>query len=225
MIVSDVLNRVRPVLNDSDSANYRWSDSDLKRYIDDAVRLILTKRPDANSVTTTITLAVGYQQTLDDAHEKLIDVIANGAGRAVTIIDQAVLDSFSPNWRNSSANDATKHYMYDPRVSREYQVYPPVKTTAATLKAKVALKHSSLAESNANIGLRDSYMEHVVCFVLYKAYARDMEFAGNAELAGSYLAMFNGMLGDKTMADNAFAPAMNRKGDQPHAPAQQIGGV
>jgi len=64
-----------------------------------------------------------------------------------------------------------------------------------------------------------------LAFVLYKAYARDMEFAGNAELAASYLALFNGMLGDKTMADNAFAPAMNRPGDQPSIPAQQIGGV
>jgi len=225
MIVADVINRVRPVLNDSDSSAYRWSDPDLKRYVDDAVRLILVKRPDANTSTTTISLVVGAQQTLSDAHEKLIDVTANGDGRAVTLIEQSVMDAFSPNWRSGTASDATKHYMYDPRTPREFQVYPPAATTSATLKAKVTLKHSTLAESNSSIGLRDQFMEHVVVFVLYKAYARDMEFAGNAELAASYLSLFNGMLGDKTMADNAFAPAMNRKGDQPHTPAQQIGGV
>lgn len=225
MNVADVINRVRPVLNDTDSSTYRWSDPDIKRYIDDAVRLILVKRPDANTTTASISLSAGWKQSLTDAHEKLIDVTANSAGRAVTIVDQAVLDAFNPNWRNTTASDATKHYMYDPRSPREFAVYPPIKTDGATITGKVALKHSTLAESNATIGLRDSYLEHVVCFALYKCYARDMEFAGNAELATSYLSLFNGMLGDKTMADNAFAPAMNRKGDQPHTPAQQIGGV
>lgn len=225
MNVADVLNRVRPVLNDTDSSAYRWSDLDLKRYIDDAVRLILIKRPDANTQTTTLQVVVGAKQTLSDSHEKLIDVISNVSGRAVTIIDQSVLDAFSPGWRNSTESDATKHYMFDPRSSREYWVYPPMKTTGGTLTAKVSLKHSNLAENGSTVGLRDTYLEHVVCFVLYKAYVRDMEFAGNAELAASYLALFNGMLGDKTTADNAFAPAMNRKGAQPSTPAQQIGGV
>lgn len=225
MIVSDVLSRARPILNDTDNTAYRWSDTDLKRYIDDAVRLILTKRPDANTSTSDLVLVPGALQSLDDLHEKLIDVVSNSSGRAVTLIEQSVLDAFIPNWRNSTPNDATKHFMYDPRTSREFLVYPPVKTNGLTIKGKVSLKHSVLAESNSAIGLRDSYLEHVVCFVLYKAYARDMEFAGNTELAASYLALFNGMLGDKTMSDNAFAPAMNRKGAQPSVPAQQIGGV
>ena len=224
MNVADIINRVRPVLNDTDSSAYRWSDLDLKRYIDDAARLILIHRPDASTETVSITLATGAKQTLDEAHEKLIDIVSAANGRAVTLVDVAILDAFNPSWRTSAASDTPKHYMYDPRSSREFWLYPPVKTAGTTLSAKVSLKHTVLAESSATIGLRDVYMEPVVAFTLFKAYARDMEFAGNADLASMYLGQFNGMLGLKLGKDNAFAPQANRKGDAPEQ-AIQMGGV
>ena len=229
MIVSDILGRVRPVLNDSDASAYRWSNPDLISYINDACRLILIKRPDANTVPVEVVLVAGALQTIPDTAYKLVDVICNlnadsSQGRAVTIVDGAVLDSFNPGWRSGAKASAVKHYIFDPRTSRRFEVYPPV-NAGVKVQAKLANYVGQATQATDPVGLLDEYMEHLVCFVLYKAYARDMEFAGNAELAASYLALFNGMLGDKTMADNAFAPAMNRKGDQPRVPAQQIGGV
>jgi len=224
MIVSDILGRVRPVLNDSDASAYRWSDPDLTNYINDACRLIQVHRPDANTETTNLSLVVGAKQTLADTHEKLIDVVCASNGRAVTLIDVSVLDAFNPGWRSSAASDTPKHYMYDPRASREFWLYPPVKTAGTTLVGKVTLKHSVLSGGSSTIGLRDIYMEPIVAFVLFKAYARDMEFAGNADLAGMYLNQFNGMLGLKLTKDVAFAPQQNRRGDSPE-PAIQMGGV
>ena len=229
MIVSDILGRVRPVLNDSDSANYRWSTTDLISYINDACRLILIKRPDANTVYAPVTLAAGALQTIPDTAYRLIDVVCNldasdNQGRAVTLVDSTVLDSFSPGWRSGTKGSSVKHYLFDPRSSRRFEVYPPV-NAGVKVQAKVSNYVGQATAAGDTVGLKDEYMEQLVCFTLYKAYARDMEFAGNAELAASYLALFNGMFGDKTMADNAFAPAMNRPGDQPSVPAQQIGGV
>lgn len=229
MIVSDILGRVRPVLNDSDSANYRWSNTDLISYINDACRLILIKRPDANTVPTAVTLVAGALQTIPDTAYRLIDVVcnldaSNNQGRAVTIVDSTVLDSFSPGWRSSAKGSSVKHFIFDPRSPRRFEVYPPV-NAGVKVQAKLANYAGQANATGSTVGLSDEYMEHLVCFTLYKAYARDMEFAGNAELAASYLALFNGMLGDKTMADIAFSPGMNRPGDQPSVPAQQIGGV
>lgn len=229
MIVSDILGRVRPVLNDSDASAYRWSNADLISYINDACRLILIKRPDANTAPAQVTLVAGSLQSIPDTAYKLVDIACNlsadGAqGRAITLVDSTVLDSFSPGWRSGTKANAAKHYIFDPRTPRRFEVFPPV-NAGVKVQAKLANYVNQAAQLSDTIGLLDEYMEHLVCFCLYKSYARDMEFAGNAELAASYLALFNGMLGDKTMADNAFAPAMNRPGDQPSLPAQQIGGV
>jgi hypothetical protein len=229
MIVSDILGRVRPLLNDTDASGYRWSNADLITYINDACRLVLIKRPDSNTSLTGLTLVDGAIQTLPSTAYKLIDVICNlGAndaqGRRVTIVEGEVLDQFSPSWRSGTRLGSVKHYLFDPRTPRRYEVYPPV-LNGTKIQAKVALYTGTATDPANDIGLSDEYMEHLVIFTLYKAYARDMEFAGNAELAASYLALFNGMLADKVTADNAFAPAMNRKGDQPRIPAQQIGGV
>lgn len=229
MIVSDILGRVRPVLNDSDASAYRWSNTDLISYINDACRLVLIKRPDANTVPVQVTLVAGALQTIPDTAYKLVDVLCNlnadgSQGRAVTLVDGTVLDSFNPSWRSGPKSSSIKHYVFDPRTSRRFEVYPPA-LAGAKLQTKLANYVGQATQTTDTIGLLDEYMEPLVCFCLYKAYARDMEFAGNAELAASYLALFNGMLGDKTMADNAFSPAMNRPGDQPSLPAQQIGGV
>jgi len=229
MIVSDILGRVRPVLNDSDASAYRWSNTDLISYINDACKLIIIKRPDANTSLSSITLAAGAVQAVPDTAYRLIDIVCNLAaddsqGRAITLIDSTVIDAFNPSWRSGTKSSTVKHYIYDPRNSRRFEVYPPV-NAGAKIQAKLAAYVGAASQTTDTVGLRDEYMEHIVCFVLYKAYSRDMEFAGNAELAASYLSLFNGMLGDKTMADNAFAPAMNRPGDQPSIPAQQIGGV
>jgi hypothetical protein len=174
-------------------------------------------------------MVAGAVQTVPESAYRLIDIVCNLAaddsqGRAITLVDSTVLDAFSPNWRAGATSATIKHYLFDPRNARRFEVYPPA-SSGAKIQAKLSAVIGAVAQTSDTIGLRDEYMEHLVCFVLYKAYARDMEFAGNAELAASYLSLFNGMLGDKTMADNAFAPAMNRPGDQPSAPAQQIGGV
>lgn len=227
MIVSDILGRVRPVLNDSDATAYRWSNADLISYINDACRLVLINRPDANTLPQSLTLVAGAIQSIPDTAYKLIDVTCNlssGAqGRAITLIESSILDAHNPSWRSGSKQSSVKHYMYDPRTPRRFEVYPPV-SAGATIQAKVAAYTTNATQTSDAISLADEYMEPVVVFVLHKAYARDMEFAGNADLAAFYLGQFNSMLGLKTGKDVAFSPQTNRKGDVP-APAAQIGGV
>lgn len=229
MIVSDIISRVRPILNDSDASAYRWPDSDLITYISDACRQILIKRPDSNTFVEELTLVAGALQEVPGTAYRLIDIACNkGAdgtrGRAITLVEVEVLDSFSPSWRSARRENSVRHYIFDPRTPRRFEVFPPV-NAGVKIESKVANYIDRATQLQDPVGLSDEYLEHIVAFVLYKAYARDMEFAGNAELAVSYLTLFNGMLDGKTVADNAFAPAMNRKGDQPSAPAQQIGGV
>lgn len=228
MIASDILGRVRPVLLDTDSSAYRWSDADLLAYINDAVRLILVHRPDASTLTVSATLVAGSRQNLHTDYEKLIDVVCNrnadgSNGRAITLIEQSTLDAFDPAWRSGATKSIIKHFMLDPRNSREFEVYPP-----AVASTEIYIRASAVPTQVTVVGgtlpLRDVYMEPVVNFVLYKAYTRDSEFAQNSQLAAGYVSTFASLLGIKLGKDVAFSPEFNRKGGEPNA-AVQIGGV
>lgn len=48
MLVSDVIDRVRQSLNDTDPANYRWTLTELLRYLNDGVTESVALRPDLN---------------------------------------------------------------------------------------------------------------------------------------------------------------------------------
>lgn len=229
MKVSDVISRARTLLNDNDAANYRWTNAELIDAINDAQKLIATHRPDSCSADTNVTLVAGATQTLPAGGFRLMDIICNiGAndaqGRAVTLINRSVVDGFDPAWRSGTKATVIKHFIYDPGNPLKFDVYPP-----ATSSAKVRLTYSkhptAVTQTTDDLTITDQYFEHVLMFVMFRAYSKDMEFSSNAQLAGGYAALFTGLLGIKLQKDNAFSPAVNRKGDTPNAAAMQMGGV
>lgn len=229
MKVSDVISRARTLLNDNDPANYRWSNAELIDAINDAQKLVATHRPDSCSADTNLTLVAGATQNLPAGGFRLMDVICNiGAGdaqgRAITPVNRSVVDGFEPSWRSGTRSATVKHFIYDPTNPLKFDVYPP-----ATSAAKVRLtysKHPTLVDDTTDdLTVTDQYFEHVLMFVMFRAYSKDMEFSSNAQLAGTYASLFASLLGIKLQKDNAFAPAVNRKGDIPNAAAMQMGGV
>ncbi len=227
MIASDVISRVRNLLNDTDSANYRWTTSELLSAINDAQGVIATHRPDASSVVGDVTLVEGSAQTITG--KRLIDVVGNVSaagvlGRAVTLVDGSVIDAFDPSWRSGVKKSSAKHYIYDPRNPLVYEVYPPV-LADTKLRIKYASNPAPVSAEGNTLSVSDAYLEPVVMYVMFKAYSKDAEFSGNAVLAAQYLGLFNSLLGIKTTKDNSFSPAANRRGDTSKAAGAQMGGV
>lgn len=230
MKVSDVISRARTLLNDTDSANYRWSNAEMIDAINDAQKLIAVHRPDSCVTDTDLTLVNGVTQTLPAFGFRLMDVICNvssvdnSEGRAITMIDRRELDTYSPSWRSGTKASVIENFMYDPRNPLKYEVYPPA-LAGSKVRATFS-KHPVLVDDvNDDLTVTDVYFEHVLMFTMFRAYSKDMEFSGNAQLAAGYISLFNGLLGIKTNKDNAFAPAVNRKGAPPNVAAIQMGGV
>lgn len=227
MIASDVISRARNLLNDTDSANYRWTTSELISAINDAQLVIATHRPDASSTVGDVTLVEGAAQTLSGT--RLLDVVGNVSsagvvGRAVTLIDGALLDAYEPSWRSGVKKTSVKHYIYDPRNPLVYEVYPPV-VADTKLRIKYSVVPAAVTQESGALALADAYREAVFLYVMFKAYSKDAEFSGNVTLAAQYLGLFNSLLGIKTTKDNSFSPAANRKGDTSKAAGAQMGGV
>lgn len=223
--VIDIVKRAEKILNDE--GGVRWVRTELQDWINDAYKEIVIIRPDANATSTTVTLAVGTRQKLTDAGSinlptatKVLDVVRNMAAtstkRAIRYVDRRILDDQAPAWHAETGSVNIIHWMHDPRLPKEFMVYPP-----ATAAAQVELSYSSVPASHALalatldpssgdttvINLDDTYANVILDYVLYRTYSKDAEYAANGQRAINHLNAFNASLGIKTQVDVAVAPA------------------
>lgn len=229
MKVSDVLSRVRSILNDADASGYRWTDQEFIDAINDAQGLIAVQRPDCFPVDETLTLVAGSKQAIPAAGYKLLDVIrnvsdSNAPGRAIRPTDRDTLDAYDPYWHSNSQRSEIKNFLYDERNPTVFWVNPPA-SAGTKIEILYSKRPTTLTSSNQDLSIADSYFEGIILFVLFRAYAKEADFGGNAQLAASYLSLFASMMGIKLQKDVAFGPSLNRKGAEGNPSSIQAGGV
>lgn len=218
-----ILQRVVDIAQDT--TNVRWTAQELVRWLNDGQREIAVQRPDLFAAPTVITLVEGTRQTLPATAFKLIDVINNVAGkRAVRQIERKALDEINPDWHNGATSAVISQYMYDIRLPREFYVYPPAAAGAA-LNTSCAIYPVDIAEPSGgsdytnvsgNVSVIDLVASALVDYILYRMFAKDAEYAGNAERASAHYTTFNNLIGVEIKATAVVAPGVGRPG-QPAA--------
>tara|TARA_R110002012_G_scaffold30995_2_gene93531 strand:- start:815 stop:1498 length:684 start_codon:yes stop_codon:yes gene_type:complete len=221
VLVQDVINRAQTVLQDT--TGVRWPVvSELVLWVNDAQREIALLKPDASATNATITLVTGTKQSIPVAGNRLLKVVRNmssassGTGkRAVRLVDREVLDAQTPDWHDPTVSgDAAhtaivKHYIYDEANPRNFYVYPGVAGNAyleiiySSNPATVAL--------NGNLSIPDIFANAIMNYVLYMAYMKDAEFAGNAQRASSHFQLFTASVTGKGQIDALTNPNMERR--------------
>lgn len=198
-----------------DETGVRWGAPELVRYLNDGQRELVRLRPDQKASTVVLALASGYRQTLGTAYMALIDITANAAGKRkrITKVDLAQLDAIEPSWRSKTPVSEVTHFCYDMREPRAFYVYPPVQAgvgveaVVATYPVDVAVPSgASFATVAGNIDLADQWADALLNYVLFRAYSKDAEFGGNAQLAASYLGLFNAAVGSQLQSTALVAP-------------------
>lgn len=196
-----------------DETNIRWTVTELIRYLNDGQREIVTYRPDATSTTSTVALVAGARQTLPTTAFKLLDVIRNTGGTkaAVRKIDQKLLDAHLPSWQNGTTNTVVKHYMYDLRDIDVFYVYPPA-AVGASLEMLLSMKPTDIAEQTSvnsvtgDISVVDLFANALTDYILFRAFAKDAEYAGNAATAAAHYAAFQNAVGVEASATASASP-------------------
>lgn len=199
-----------------DNTSIRWPVNELVRYLNDGQREVVLYRPDAMVTNATITCVAGSKQALPTNGSKLIEVVRNAAGarRVVRMVNREILDAQMPNWHNLTGVNEVLHFMYDPRDPRVFYVYPPA-TTNTQLDIVYAAYPTDIAEPadgslytavTGNISVPDIYANALQDYILYRAYTKDSEYAGNAQRAQAHYAAFANALGIEIKATVAVAP-------------------
>lgn len=198
-----------------DEAGTRWPARELVSHLNDAVRALVVARPDITTTTTAVALAAGTRQALPEQAALLVDIPCNAAGkkRAISKVDQLLLDRTVPGWQGMPQALEVEHFMHDLREPRAFLVYPPARvgaqvdlTWSARLQPVPEPAGATWAQVSGGIELSEDWDSALLNYVLYRAYSKDAEVAGNAQLAASHLALFNNAAGIQLEASSTVAP-------------------
>lgn len=217
--VKDLLADVVFTLQDPD--HVRWSQAELVGYLNKGYLEIVNQRPDANSASAEFTCVAGTRQILNGAGFedafRLIDVVRNiSSGRSVRKFDRKVLDTQRRNWHGETQTLKIQGFCYDPRLPREFHVYPPAKAGALVeiVYSRAPGSHDTATDylggdGSQKILLTDNYSNALMYYVLHRCYMKDADFAANASRSAGYWQAMQSAIGVKTQADTAFSPTNN----------------
>lgn len=206
----DLINRVAVTLQDP--TYVRWPQQELLNYLNDAQRQVVLFRPDAKAVNAAFSCTNTAKQTIPAAGLRLISVLRNANGRAITKVDRAVLDVQLPTWYEQAVDaDGVKHYLYDPADPKTFYVFPKP-AAAHSIEIVYSTAPTDIVVSNFStdtqvIGIDDIYANAMMDYMLYRAYQKDSEFA-NLNRAGVYFQSFAQALGIKTQVDGSLTENM-----------------
>jgi hypothetical protein len=216
----DLISRVSITLQDPTFV--RWTQGELLNYLNDAQRQVVLFRPDAKAVNAPFTCTNTAKQTLPAEGLRLINVLRNTGGRAVTKVDRSILDVQLPTWYETAAlADGVKHYVYDALDPKNFYVFPKP-ANLHQIDIVYAISPVDIVISNYTtdvqvIGIDDIYANALMDYMMYRAYQKDSEFA-NLNRAGVYYQAFTTSLGIKSQADGGLLESMVSQ--QPRRTAQ-----
>lgn len=214
--VQSVIDRVQTTLQDT--TGVRWPVvNELVLWINDAQREIALLKPDASAKNTTITLTTGTKQEIPSDGNRLLRAVRNmsaassGVGkRSVRLVQREVLDAQTPDWHDPTVTgDAAhtaivKHYVYDEQNPRNFYVYPGI-AGDAYLEIIYSANPSTVAQGD-NLDIPDIYANAVMNYVLYMAYMKDADYAGNNQRAASHFQIFTTSITGKGQVDALTTP-------------------
>jgi len=215
-LAKDIINRAKIVLQDTSSAGTRWPNSELQDWLNDAQKEIVLYRPDAKTMNEEFTpTADSSKQTIPAAGLRLIEVVRNTAATsnftATRMIQRSIMDDQIPGWHNATPAVSIEHWVYDERDPKTFYLYPRPTSAArieviySTVPSQISIVEAdetlTAAAASTVIGLDDIYANALLDFMLYRAYSKDAEYAGNANRAQSHMSAFTSSLGVKSQID------------------------
>lgn len=226
--VQSVIDRVQTTLQDT--TGIRWPVTDeLVLWVNDAQREIALLKPDASAKNETVTLDSGTKQSIPSTGNRLLRAVrnmsaaSNGTGkRSVRLVSREILDAQTPDWHDPTVSgDAAhtsivKHYIYDEQNPRNFYVYPGV-SGSAYLEIVFSANPNTVA-LNDNLDVPDVFANAIMNYVLYMAYMKDAEYAGNSQRAANHYQLFTTSVTGKGQIDAMTTPNLEQA--RPAVPTQ-----
>jgi hypothetical protein len=195
---SVLITQARGFLQDVSSAIERWTDAELLGYLNDGQVELVNLKHDAHTLTELFTCANDARQTLPAAGIAFISVSRNMGGAPVTEVDRGMMDRAVPGW-TLEIGTTVMHYMRDDRDELGFYVYPVC--DGAAIELTYTPIPEPLATDAALVAVGDNYAPALVDYIVYRALSSDLDNPRNIEVAGNWMAMFQGKVTGKNNAE------------------------
>lgn len=189
--------KLRTELQDVDMD--RWSMAELADALNQSADEIAIQRHDLFSRTVEYKLQPGARQALPEGCFRLVEAIGNTGGGPISLVEsRRELDISAPGWMTAPGRERIRQYVYDLRDPLHFFVWPPADGVKASLDLVVVAYPQRLAADGAGaIDLADVYESALLKGGIWKAYAKDAEYAGNAQIMQlAYSAFASTLTGD-----------------------------
>lgn len=212
--VKSVIDNAKLILQETTSDGIRWSNLELLGWLNEAYQKIISFKPNANPINTTMTCVADTKQSLPSDGVYLLDVVRNMASAsnksAITHTERHVLDATHRGWHNETQSDSIDYYIFDDQDQKNFYVYPPATALAEIeiIYAAVPEPHiiEDFNEGSKAISLDDRYSPALTDYILTRAYAKDAEFAGNDNRMKYHENSFMTAMGIKAKAESSSSP-------------------
>jgi hypothetical protein len=196
----------------SDPGNLRWTPPEIDEWIDNAQAEIIAAQPELTARKLSVALPAGVHQSIPEAALQLLDILENETGEPVQMVSRELMDAQNPDWRKTRPANVIRHAMTDPLSPRDYMVWPPSDGTA-----RLVLVCAVLPDSGTLI-LDAIWTPAVLNYVLFRAWSKDAEFAGNANVAAAYYQAFLSQVAGEKQVKAPMNPNLANEPRNPGVP-------
>jgi hypothetical protein len=204
MTPQTIIQTARQIFNDNDAdpVNYRQTDVELLKYVNDGLKECVNLSPDTFLTTGDYDCTAGQTEqrlTFADAKE-LSQVIRVKDGRAIHPTDIMALSEFNPDWASdtAAAPQNWSRFAGDPL---RFYIYP--KATAMLVLEVSYIKNPGTYALTDTIGdVPETWESALADYVVYRAESKDDEHSTSSRAVSHYQAFVQKITG---VAPNAAA--------------------
>lgn len=208
ILASEIISEASKQLNDV--GKITWTDASYFEYITSAQEMIVSIRPDAYSLVTTMQMAAGSKQSLPATALRLLDIKrnmgtdGNTPGRAVLPVEENALDLFAFNWSAATQEAEVKNYVYDEKTPNTFYVDPPSDGTG-WLELSISRVPPVITQDSDPLVVKDIYRSHVLQWVMFRAYSIEVDSVSSRQRAAKHEDTFYQMMSGKFERDALYS--------------------
>lgn len=154
-------------------------------------------------------------------------------GASITPVQRELLDAYSRSWRSGPNSGEVEHFTFNPQTPRTIEVYPPVRSIGGDVWVLMELLacpkplpmpssagvYAVAGSSTATLGIPDTHVDDLLNYVLARAWMKDAETAGNAQLAQMHANLFVQSVNAQAAVQTGHNPNLRALPLSPNIPA------